>query len=141
MVVSDDADDEIVLKMPAVEKDEEGSSEEEEGGDNEEDKSESDELSEEEAEEKWRTIFTSFMDWLGTDAYIWIMYGQLWTVFWSHSVSVGVWKSQYSWKRISNGDSTIIVSEHWMVLETPHWAWFTGSSCAWTSFDIWQMYI
>lgn len=52
MVVNDDADDEIVIKMPAVEKDEE-SEEEEEGSDNEEeedDESESEEPSEEDAE-------------------------------------------------------------------------------------------
>lgn len=53
MAVDDeDADDEIVIKMPAPQKDEEGSSseEEEEDGDEEEGDSESEEPSEEEAE-------------------------------------------------------------------------------------------
>uniref|UniRef100_UPI0037E83661 MKI67 FHA domain-interacting nucleolar phosphoprotein n=1 Tax=Semicossyphus pulcher TaxID=241346 RepID=UPI0037E83661 len=55
MVVDDDADDEIVLKLPTAEKDEESSSEEEEEADSEkeeEDESEGEEASEEDGEKE-----------------------------------------------------------------------------------------
>lgn len=59
MVVDDDADDEIVIKMPAAEKDEECSSEEEEDGDDEDEDededSESEEPSGEGAEAEWKS--------------------------------------------------------------------------------------
>ncbi len=54
MVIDDDADDEIVIKMPAAEKDEECSSEED-GDKDEDDDSESEDPSEEDAEAEWKS--------------------------------------------------------------------------------------